>query len=632
MPPIVGIDLGTTNSLVAICDEKGPRIISDDQGRALLPSVVRYDSTPSVGHDARIHAAEFPKTTIASVKRLMGRSRADAAADPPYLSYDVIEGDHNTARIQLPDGRILSPQEVSAVILKTLREQASRALGEPITQAVITVPAYFDDAQRQATRDAGRIAGLDVIRIVPEPTAAALAYGFGLSSSPSLREGVGGRERSPQTVAIFDLGGGTFDVSILRLIQTGTGDTTRDIFQVLSTSGDTHLGGDDVDNLLVELFTREIASTPLSPSARQSLKSAAEKAKCDLSTADSTTIQVQADQHLYKRTLTRQELELIIDLWVTRTIASCERALRDAARELGSTPEEAKTKLDAVIMVGGSTRIPLVRTRVGEFFNLPPYTALDPDQVVALGAAVQAGILSGAVKGALLLDVIPLSLGIETAGGAIAKLIFRNSTVPARATEMFSTSVDGQTSIKLQVLQGEREMVEDCRSLGTFHLRGLPPMPAGIPQVEVEFLVDANGVLNVSAHERRSGRRAQLQVIPNHGLTREEVDRMESDSLKHARDDMTRHRITDLIVNSKLDIKWIGERLTKYETKLEPAYAADLKSQISNLKSQIESAERDWRSVNPDDFYKAKNSLDQSSMRLQEIGISESLRNETGTQ
>jgi molecular chaperone DnaK (HSP70) len=644
MTPIVGIDLGTTNSLVAVCDDKGPRIIPDALGRPLLPSVVRYEvrgeraEAVARGYEARAHAPEDPANTISSVKRLMGRSIADAAPDLPFLSYSVVAGDHNTARVALqrrgsPEAEsvVLSPQEVSAEILRALREQASRALGMEVTRAVVTVPAYFDDAQRQATRDAGRIAGLEVVRIVPEPTAAALAYGLGLKDAAT-QGPPGSATRTttppppPSTIAVFDLGGGTFDISILKL--TG-GDT--DIFQVLATAGDTHLGGDDVDNLIVNLLLSDPSLShrrgALTPAELSGLKLAAERAKCELSEREQTAIDLPSGT---ARELSRAELESLMTPWVDRALDICGRALRDAARQLDITPEALKDTLDSVIMVGGSTRIPLIRRRVGEFFGRAPYTALDPDQVVALGAAVQAGILSGTVRGALLLDVIPLSLGIETAGGAVAKIIFRNSTVPARATEMFSTSVDGQTSIKLHILQGEREMVEDCRSLGTFHLRGLPPMPAGIPQVEVEFLVDANGVLNVSAHERRSGRRAQLQVIPNHGLTREEVARMEADSLTHARDDMTRHRIADLIVNSKLDIKWIGERLAKYESKLDADYAADLKAQLAALKSRIESAERDWKSVDPDEFYRAKNALDQTSIRLQEVGISESLRNQPG--
>jgi molecular chaperone DnaK (HSP70) len=306
--------------------------------------------------------------------------------------------------------------------------------------------------------------------------------------------------------------------------------------------------------------------------------------------------------------------------WVEKTFAACARAMRDAKKALDGAP------LDAVVMVGGSTRIPLVRKRAAEFFGIEPYTALDPDRVVAMGAAVQAGILSGAVTGSLLLDVIPLSLGIETAGGAVAKIINRNSTVPARATEMFSTQVDGQTSVKVNVLQGEREMAQDCRSLGEFHLAGLPPMPAGIPQVEVEFLVDASGVLSVGATERRSGKRSQVQIVPNHGLTRDEVDRMEAESFTHAREDMTRHRVVDLIVNSKLDLKWISERLAKHRALLEAEYAAQLDGLIVALRAHTAAAEADWQAVPPDVFYKAKTDLDNASVRLQEIGITESLK------
>lgn len=622
--PIVGIDLGTTNSLVAICDERGPRVISDAQGRVLLPSVVRYEPGPDgqgvravVGEEARDHAAEFPATTVSSVKRLMGRSRADAAEDLPYLSYRVVEGPHQTARVALPIGGgevVVSPQEVSAAVLRALKERASAALGVEVRKAVVTVPAYFDHAQREATRDAGRIAGLEVVRIVPEPTAAALAYGLGLR-----REGAA-RGSGASLVAVYDLGGGTFDISILRLTP-GEGEGGMDFFQVLSTAGDTHLGGDDVDQMLLGMFLKEIGGE-VTAGERQALRAAAEAAKRRLSEVEEAEVEVAVRGAAYRRVVTRAEVEALAAAWVERTIAACERALRDAKRAMGGGA------IDAVIMVGGATRMPIVQRRVREFFGIEPYRALDPDQVVALGAAVQAGVLSGAVRGALLLDVIPLSLGIETVGGAVAKIIFKNSTVPARATEMFSTSVDGQTSIKLHILQGEREMAADCRSLGTFHLRGIPPMPAGIPQVEVEFLVDTNGVLNVSAHERRSGRRASLQVVPNHGLTREEVERMEAESLAHAREDMTRHRIVDLVANSKLDLKWIGERLEKHGDKLDAAYAADLRSQIADLRALVERAEQDWRSVDADAFHAAKNRLDQASVRLQEVSIAESLREE----
>ncbi len=620
---IVGIDLGTTNSLVAFVDAHGsPRVIPDAQGHALLPSVVRFnaDGTRTVGREAKAHAAEFPRTTLSSVKRLMGRSRADAAPDLAYLSYDVVDGDHGQCRISIPGATLVTPQEVSAIVLRALREQASRALGEPISRAVITVPAYFDHAQREATKDAGRLAGLDVVRIVPEPTAAALAYGLGVRATG---QAGGLKGRAARHVAVFDLGGGTFDISILRVIPPES-DTGREIFQVLATAGDTHLGGDDVDHLLVERFTREIDPRhSLTPHARQALLAAAERAKIALSEAGSTTIEVPIDESFtFRRELTREELEALMEPWLARAIECCRRAMHDAHDAL------AGSAVDAVVMVGGCTRIPLVRRRVGEFFSLEPYTAIDPDQVVALGAAVQASILAGNTSDALLLDVIPLSLGLETAHGAVAKLILRNSAVPARATEMFSTQVDGQTSIKLHVVQGEREMVSDCRSLGVFHLRGLPPMPAGIPQVEVEFLVDANAVLRVNAHERRSGRRFSAQLVPNHGLTREEVERMERESLANARDDMARHRIADLIANSTLDLKWIGERLAHHAARLDPAYASELQDRIARLREMVESARLDWKRVDPDAFYRAKNELDRASVRLQEVSIAESLREE----
>lgn len=635
---IIGIDLGTTNSLVAVADERGPRVLAPPGESVLVPSVVRYESDGSgwrtvVGEDARDRAPEFPLHTVSSVKRLMGRSLKDARADLPYLAFRVVSGEHDTARVAIPgaDGgaKIVSPQEVSAVILRCLRERAEAVLGRPVSKSVVTVPAYFDDAQRQATRDAGRLAGLEVVRIVNEPTAAALAYGLGTRRESARNLGV-------RHVVIYDLGGGTFDVSVLRITP---GEETA-FYQVLSTAGDTHLGGDDIDFALVRLFVGEMGvggerggggwgeacETParaelegLDASTRKALVAFARGVKHRLS--DQTTAQVRIDRGsgLYERTLTRGEFEAMIAPLVDRTIGACERAMRDARRDLAGAP------IDAVVMVGGSTRIPLVRRRVGEVFGVEPYTALDPDQVVALGAAVQGSILAGEQAGALLLDVIPLSLGIETRGGAVAKLILRNSPVPARATEMFSTSVDGQTSIKLNIVQGEREMVEDCRSLGEFHLSGLPPMPAGIPQLEVEFIVDANGVLDVSAHERRSGKRAGVQIIPNHGLTRDEVDRMEAESFAHAREDMTRHRVVDLVVNSRLDLKWIGERLERFSDRLEPAYRDELRARIATLEELVRRGEADWRSVDPDAFAGAKQALDTASIRLQELGISLSL-------
>ncbi|MBL8962534.1 MAG: Hsp70 family protein [Phycisphaeraceae bacterium] len=625
---IVGIDLGTTNSLVAYCDQQGPRVLVNERGERLVPSVVRYESTAGgesravVGSEARAAAGEFPATTISSVKRLMGRSVDDARADLPYFSFDVRAGERGTARLAIPTPsgeRIVSPQEVSADILRTLREQASAALGAEVHRAVVTVPAYFDDAQRQATRESGRLAGLEVVRILNEPTAAALAYGLGLDRQSE-------RNAAKEPVAVFDLGGGTFDVSILKILSAGgpAGEETS-VFQVIATSGDTHLGGDDVDRLLVDyaLDGRPVGSVAPGDMAR--LVASAEAAKRYLSQGDRAVIGVdQSEGPRVERSLDRGAFERLIEGWVERAITCCRRAMGDAARVLGM--DGGSMRVGAVVMVGGSTRIPLVRRRVGEFFGLDPYVALDPDEVVALGASVQASILSGTTRGRLLLDVIPLSLGIETVGGAVAKLIMRNSAVPTRATEMFSTSVDGQTSIAIHILQGERELSQDCRSLGMFHVRGIAPMPAGIPQLQVEFAVDSNGVLSVSAVERRSGRRAAVQVIPNHGLTAEEVDRIERESVVHAREDMARHRVIDLVVNSRLDLKWIGDRMERFGHLVEADYLGQLREAAEALAAMVARAESDWRSVEAGEFYTAKEFLDRLSVRLQEVSITESLR------
>jgi molecular chaperone DnaK (HSP70) len=603
--PIVGIDLGTTNSLVAFADARGPRVLGP--GRGLVPSVIRVDAAGVVvGARAKAERAQHPHTTAASVKRLIGRSAAEVRDAGALHGLRVVDGPRGLASVGLADRSIL-PQELSAHILRELAQIASTELGEPVRRAVITVPAYFDDGQRQATRDAARLAGLDAVRIVNEPTAAALAYGIGRG------------HRAAETVAVFDLGGGTFDLSILSVIPgEGTG-LDGEFLQVLATAGDTALGGDDLDAAIVdEALPRYEAwlGAPATPHGLELLRAAAERAKCALSSIDRTVERVEHAHGAWELSLERATLESLAAPLLDRMAACCRRAMADAG----------SPTIDRVVLVGGSTRLLAVRALAGCIFGVEPYTALDPDVVVALGAALQAQVLSGGRTDLLLMDVVPLSLGIETAGGAVAKMIVRNSAMPARATEMFSTGVDGQTAVKVHVVQGERELVKDCRSLATFELRGLPPMPAGIPQVQVDFMVDANGVLAVHAVERRSGRRAQVQVVPAYGLTAEEVDRMEAESLAHAREDMHAHRVIDLVVNARLDITWIEDARTRAGALLDGAYLDDLEGHLTRLKGFIALAERSPGQVDADAFHTAKDALDRASMRLHEAAIVQSLQ------
>ncbi|OYQ35661.1 molecular chaperone DnaK [Flavobacterium cyanobacteriorum] len=600
MSKIIGIDLGTTNSCVAVMEGNEPVVIPNAEGKRTTPSVIAFvdGGEIKVGDPAKRQAVTNPTKTIASIKRFMGNRYTESAKEAESVPYKVVKGDNDTPRVDI-DGRLYTPQELSAMTLQKMKKTAEDYLGTTVTEAVITVPAYFNDAQRQATKEAGEIAGLKVRRIINEPTAAALAYGLDKAGKD-------------QKIAVYDLGGGTFDISILEL---GDG-----VFEVLSTNGDTHLGGDDFDQVIIDWLANEFNSEEgvdlrKDAMALQRLKEAAEKAKIELSSSTQTEINLpyitataSGPKHLVK-TLTRAKFEQLADDLVRRSMLPCEKALKDAGL--------SKSDIDEVILVGGSTRIPKIQEEVEKFFGRKPSKGVNPDEVVAIGAAIQGGVLTGDVKDVLLLDVTPLSLGIETMGGVMTKLIEANTTIPTKKSQVFSTAADNQPSVEIHVLQGERPMAQDNKTIGRFHLDGIPPAPRGVPQIEVTFDIDANGIIKVSATDKGTGKSHDIRIEASSGLTQEEIERMRKEAEANAdADKAAKERVDKLneadamIFQTEKQLKEFGDKLSDsskqpVEAALEELKKAYETKDVATIQPALDKINEAWKAAS-EEMYKAQ--------------------------